>query len=137
MDIAEFEKELDGYLAGYCSEANITSLTKELSLLDKKAIARVLAKSYCAHKQSKAGNDLAGYMLNQAIPGAKKAQKFDHARRPKGSTTTKTNYIRSLAIANPNKKAQALFLEADKSIIGEMSEGTFANHITKGRKHKK
>jgi len=61
-----------------------------------------------------------------------KAEKFK-PQRTKGSISKKTKYIHKLATDKPNEKALALFLAADKNIIGNMSEGTFANHISKAR----
>ena len=53
--------------------------------------------------------------------------------RSEGSLSNKTKYIRKLAIDNKDKKAICLFLDADKSIIGNMKEGTFANHVSRAR----
>ena len=58
-------------------------------------------------------------------------------KKPKGSRSKKTLYIYKLALENPCTKAIALFIGADKNIIGNMSEGTFANHVTDAKEYKK
>jgi hypothetical protein len=57
-------------------------------------------------------------------------------RRAKGAISKKTAYIHKLATDYPDKFAKVLFGEADKSIIGNMKEGTFANHVSEARNPK-
>lgn len=54
-------------------------------------------------------------------------------KRAKGSISKKTKYIHKLATDSPKEKALALYIRADKTIIGDMSEGTFANHVSDAR----
>ena len=58
------------------------------------------------------------------------------AGKPKGSIGKKTEYIYKLATDNPDKIAKVLFGEANKNIIGNMKEGTFANHVSDARQPK-
>ena len=65
-----------------------------------------------------------------------KAIKFP-AGKPKGSTSSLTQYIHNLATDNPNKTVKELLqLEGVREKIGGMVDGTFANHVTKARNPK-
>lgn len=66
------------------------------------------------------------------VDAVKKAGRF-LPKRKKGSLSTVTKYIHKLAIDNPETKAICLFLDADKKIIEDMAEGTFANHVSNAR----
>jgi hypothetical protein len=54
------------------------------------------------------------------------SQQFTRAER--------TAYLRKLVSANPKKSAAALFAIADRTVIGNMAAGTFANRVGAIRK---
>ena len=57
--------------------------------------------------------------------------------RKKGSTSAGTDHIHKLALENPDASAKEIFSMTDKSIIGKMAYGTFANKVTAARNPKK
>lgn len=65
-----------------------------------------------------------------------KGEIFQNGGRKKGATTAKTQHIYTLANNRPNLSAKELYALADKKIIGDMRDGTFANHVTAARKSK-
>lgn len=54
--------------------------------------------------------------------------------RQKGALAKSTRHIQRLVKDYRNLKAKELFALADKSIIGDMSQGTFNNHVKNARK---
>ena len=74
-------------------------------------------------------------MIEQEIaaPAVAHGNKFT-PKRKKGAKSKKTVYIESLCTNNPTLRAKELFNLADKKIIGEMKQGTFANHVSEARK---
>jgi hypothetical protein len=62
-----------------------------------------------------------------------KGKKFP-AGKSKGSTSKSTDHIFELAKDNLELSAKELFSKSDKSIIENMSERTFGNHVTAARR---
>lgn len=81
---------------------------------------------------------LAGILSDEKadlIPLAQHGEKFP-PKRPLGSISTKTKYIRQLALANPDKSAKELLRIADRNIIGIMKDDTFRNKVSQARNAK-
>jgi hypothetical protein len=54
--------------------------------------------------------------------------------RDKGAVSNTTKHIFQLVKDNPKLSVKNLFPKADKTIIGDMTDGTFRNHVTEARK---
>jgi hypothetical protein len=54
-------------------------------------------------------------------------------KRPEGSISIKTKYIRQLVKENPELSAKELYSKADKDIINRMNMRTFANQVTSAK----
>lgn len=68
---------------------------------------------------------------------AEKNKAFSNGRKM-GAKSKKTNqliaYIQALYLSSPKKKAYALFIDADKSIIGRIQFKTFEGYLTEIKK---
>ena len=73
------------------------------------------------------------HVEEKLIPAAEKGNKFKPGRS-KGAITKATIHIKDLAKNNRSLSAKQLFSKANKSIIGNMDEGTFGNHLSDARK---
>jgi hypothetical protein len=62
-----------------------------------------------------------------------KGKKFPPGRM-EGATSASTDHIFELANEHRSLTAKGLFFKADKSIIGDMPQGTFGNHVIAARK---
>lgn len=76
------------------------------------------------------------YLTDTRTAGLVTTGKKFQTHRPIGSVSAKREHIYKLAADNPMKTAKELMQIADKIIIGKMSPGTFANHVSGARKLK-
>jgi hypothetical protein len=67
------------------------------------------------------------------LPLARKGERFSGGRA-KGAISKQTKHIFKLAKDNLSLSAKELFVIANKSIIGDMSERTFSDHLTGARR---
>jgi hypothetical protein len=79
---------------------------------------------------------IADAITKNLVESAQRGETFQTGRR-KGAISDKTKYIKDLANKNPHTKALALFIDADKKILGDMTVSTFATHVSKARKSEK
>ena len=122
------------------SQQLVANLVRRLS---KAKAAREEAMRYITAMETHGMEDFAAWANNNplsqrasihlALIKSEHGENFKKGRK-KGSFTEKTRYINQLAKDNRTWPAKMLYGQADKSIIGDMKEGTFANHITKERK---
>lgn len=74
-------------------------------------------------------NALDEALMTKAIKGVK----FSPGRKA-GSQSEKVKYIHELVGKNMHLSSKQLMKIADKSIIGNMTRGTFSNHVTQAKK---